>query len=87
MYLHAVVLVSGGARRHHSDESLLVVLQGQPESVDVRLPGLPWAAGYRLLWDSAHELPPTSDDAPAEVRAGDLVSVEPFSMRIYGTHR
>ena len=87
MYLHAVVLAPGGARRHHTDESLLVVLQGQPESVDVRLPGLPWAAGYRLLWDSAQELPPTADDAVTQVTAGDVIPVAPFSMRIYGTHR
>ena len=36
MYLHAVVR---GRRGHHVDPSLLVILQGQPHPVQVRLPG------------------------------------------------
>jgi isoamylase len=89
MYLHAVVLAAGGARRHHTDESLLVILQGQAEPVDVRLPGEPWGTRYRLLWDSAQERPPDLDasDPADEVEGGATVQVEPFSMRIYGTHR
>jgi glycogen operon protein len=74
MYLHAVVLAPGGTRRHHTDESLLIVLQGQPAAVDVRLPGVPWAGQYRLLWDSAEERPPGLDQ-PAD--AGALVCAGP----------
>ena len=51
-------------RRHHTDESLLVVLQGVPEPVQVRLPGAPWATAYRLLWDSALERPPDALERP-----------------------
>jgi len=88
MYLHAVVLAPG-SRRRHSDESLLVVLQGQPEPVGIRLPGLPWAGGYRLLWDSARDRPPdpatpAPDDRPD---ADATVTLDPFSLRIYGAHR
>jgi glycogen operon protein len=45
--------------------SLLLVVQGASTPVDVVLPGPPWAAGYRLLWDSALDRPP--------IRPGPLV--------------
>lgn len=86
MYLHAVVLAPGGARRYHTDESLLVILQGQPEPVPVHRPGLPWARTYRLLWDSAEERP-LDPEAPAATPDGEPVTLSPFSMRIYGAHR
>jgi isoamylase len=86
MYLHAVMLAPGGTRRHHVDESLLIVLQGQPETVEVRLPGAPWATRFRLLWDSAEERPCDPDEA--EPVPGDAtIAVAPFSMRIYGIRR
>jgi glycogen operon protein len=99
MYLHAVMLAPDASRRHHTDESLLVVLQGQPQPVEVRLPGAPWASRYRLLWDSAQDRPPVLDDyagtgrtalgpdAPGTVHGDGTIMLAPFSMRIYGTRR
>jgi hypothetical protein len=73
-------------RGGHIDESLLVVVQGAPREVAVRLPGLPWAARYRLLWDSAHPYPPGHEQGPAETQepAGTLLTVDASSIRVYG---
>ena len=83
MYLHAVVPDGHG---RHVDESLLVVVQGAGRPVAVRLPGRPWAAGYRLLWDSAHELPPVAPGgAPAtHERGGAVLTVDAGTIRVYG---
>ena len=83
MYLHAVVL-DGGSR--HVDESLLIVVQGAGWPVAVRLPGPPWASRYRLLWDSAFELPPGVDGGPgiAEEPGGAVLAVEAATIRVYG---
>jgi isoamylase len=83
MYLHAVVPDGEG---HHVDESLLVVVQGAARPVAVQLPGLPWASRYRLLWDSAFEVPPGSARGPAEAveAAGCVISVGAGTIRVYG---
>ncbi|MGZ4602832.1 MAG: glycogen debranching protein GlgX, partial [Kineosporiaceae bacterium] len=83
MYLHAVVPDGHG---RHVDESLLVVVQGAGRPVAVRLPGRPWAAGYRLLWDSAHELPPVAPGgAPTtHERGGAVLTVDAGTIRVYG---
>ncbi len=83
MYLHAVVPDGEG---HHVDESLLVVVQGAGWPVAVRLPGLPWASRYRLLWDSAFDVPPGSERGPAETveAGGNVVLVDAGTIRVYG---
>ncbi len=83
MYLHAVV---PDGRGEHSDGSLLVVVQGAPHPVDVRLPGAPWARWYRLLWDSAQDRPPTPAEQ-VESRGGSAVTVDASSLRVYASHR
>ncbi len=85
MYLHAVV---PGGEGHHTDGSLLVVVQGDPRPVAVTLPGLPWARRYRLLWDSALERPPAPGAPPApDVAARSVVDVAASSMRVYAATR
>ncbi|HYY11534.1 MAG TPA: glycogen debranching protein GlgX [Kineosporiaceae bacterium] len=83
MYLHAVVPDGEG---RHVDESLLVVVQGAGWPVAVQLPGEPWASRYRLLWDSAFELPPGTDRGPAETveAGGAVVLVDAGTIRVYG---
>jgi isoamylase len=83
MYLHAVLPDGAG---HHVDESVLVVVQGAGSPVGVRLPGLPWASRYRLLWDSAFDLPPGHDRGPAEAVevGGSLITVDADTIRVYG---
>jgi isoamylase len=83
MYLHAVVPDGRGS---HVDESLLVVVQGAGWPVAVRLPGLPWAAGYRLLWDSGFAYPPGHEQGPeATVEPGGaLLTVDASTIRVYG---
>jgi glycogen operon protein len=84
MYLHAVVPDGSGA---HEDPSLLVVVQGATRTVDVRLPGRPWAQRYELLWDSAFDGPPGHPRGPrhASVMAGRVVPVDPVTLRVYAT--
>jgi glycogen operon protein len=79
MYLHAVV---PGPDGRHRDESLLVVMQGNPTVVDVVLPAEPWAGGYRLLWDSAQERPPAGDGAVLAPES--KVPIVGLSVRVYG---
>ena len=83
MYLHAVAPDGEG---RHVDESLLVVVHGAGHRMPVQLPGLPWAARYRLLWDSAFEAPPGHRHGPAEAveAAGSVVLVEAGTIRVYG---
>jgi hypothetical protein len=83
MYLHAVNADTSG---RHVDGSLLVVVQGQAEPVEVRLPGRPWAARYALLWDSSFEQPPGRPRGPRTtiVPAGDVVEVAATSVQIFG---
>jgi len=83
MYLHAVRADSSG---RHVDGSLLVVVQGQAEAVEVRLPGRPWASRYALLWDSGFEQPPGGPRGPraAQVAAGGTVTVAPGVVQVYG---
>ncbi|MBI4941534.1 MAG: glycogen debranching protein GlgX [Actinobacteria bacterium] len=84
MYLHAVVPDGFG---EHTDGSLLVVVQGAPEPVDVVLPGRPWARRYRLLWDSATERPQPAAEQAGEVPGGSTVTVAATSLRVYASHR
>jgi glycogen operon protein len=85
MYLHAVEDDGSG---HHTDESLLIVVQGGAWPAEVVLPGPPWARAYRLLWDSAEDRPPDPDDPecpePELVDALSLLTVSPRSLRVYG---
>jgi isoamylase len=83
MYLHAVVPDGRGG---HLDESLLVVVQGAPGPVAVRLPGPPWAERYRLIWDSAQAFPPGHEQGPppTEESGGGLLKVDGSTIRVYG---
>jgi glycogen operon protein len=83
MYLHAVVPDGEG---RHVDESLLVVVQGAGWPVAVQLPGLPWASRYRLLWDSAFEVPPGHERGPVETveEAAAMLTVDAGTIRVYG---
>jgi glycogen operon protein len=83
MYLHAVEPDGLG---RHVDESLLVIMQGAGWPVAVRLPGLPWASRYRLLWDSAHDLPPGAPGGPQSVDepGGAVLTVDAATIRVYG---
>jgi glycogen operon protein len=84
MYLHAVVR---DGRGRHTDPSLLVVVQGAPGTVGVRLPGRPWGGDYELLWDSSFDGPPghPRGPEPALAEGGAVVAVGPSSMRVYAT--
>jgi glycogen operon protein len=83
MYLHAVVPDGEG---RHVDESLLVVVQGAAHPLSVQLPGLPWASRYRLLWDSAFEVPPGHERGPAEAveAGGSRITADAGTIRVYG---
>ncbi len=81
MYLHAVVPTSDG---RHSDESLLVLVQGVPDVVEVTLPGPPWGSGFSLLWDSAEAHPPARGQDPVFLDAGATFEIAGPSMRVYG---
>jgi isoamylase len=61
-------------------ESLLVVFHGGAQSAEVTLPALGEGAAYRLVWDSAWELPQASPDRAV---AGP-VTVTAASIRVYG---
>ncbi|MBK7625495.1 MAG: glycogen debranching protein GlgX [Kineosporiaceae bacterium] len=82
MYLHAVVR---GRHDHHVDGSLLIVVQGYPREVEVRLPGRPWAQTYELAWDSAFEAPPGQPHGPRldSVPPHTTLTVPGPSMRVY----
>jgi isoamylase len=81
MYLHAVV---PGPDGRHLDGSLLVVVQGSAEPVEVRLPGRSWAHQLELLWDSACDRPPTTQGPTAATDLpGAVVTVPADSLRIY----
>nr|WP_284290301.1 hypothetical protein [Angustibacter aerolatus] len=58
---------------------MLVVLAGRGDDTVVTLPPPPWGSGYRLVWDSADEVPAA---APAEPVRG-AVTVTARSMRVY----
>ena len=71
---------------HSHNRSLLIVVQGQPETSDVVLPHGPWAAGYRLLWDSTLERPRPVEDLDAvddAIAAGSQIRIGPQSLRVY----
>ena len=82
MYLHAVVR---GRRGHHVDPSLLVILQGQPHPVQVRLPDRRWARTFDLLWDSAFEEPPGHPHGPRplSVPPHTVLAVAASSVQVY----
>jgi glycogen operon protein len=82
MYLHAVQADVSG---RHVDGSLLVVIAGQALPTVVRLPGLPWASRYALLWDSFFDQPPGQPRGPlpAVIPAGGTVEVRELSLQIY----
>ena len=80
MYLHAAV---AGADGRHLDGSLLVVIQGSAEPLEVRLPGQPWAHRLELLWDSTSERPPAAPTGADATLPGTVVTVPADSLRIY----
>jgi glycogen operon protein len=82
MYLHAVVRGRGG---HHVDPSLLVILQGEPHPVQVRLPERRWAGSFDLLWDSAFEEPPGHPHGPraVSVTPHTVLAVAASSVQVY----
>ncbi len=59
--------------------SVLVVLHGGAESLQVRLPEVPGLTAYQLLWDSAWERP--QDEGPAEP-PGEI-EMAAHSIRLY----
>jgi isoamylase len=61
-------------------ESLLVVFHGGAQSAEVTLPALGKGAAYRLVWDSAWELP----HASLETAGAGPVTVTAASIRVYG---
>jgi len=84
MYLHAPVRTDpeGGEGGEGADGgSLLIVVQGSHGPVEVTLPGPPWAAGYRLRWDSVLRRPPAHSRAP--VPAGARLRVVGPAMQVY----
>ena len=46
------------------DGGVLIVLHGGTTTIDLTLPGAPWASSYQLLWDSADERPVTGGWQP-----------------------
>jgi isoamylase len=58
--------------------SLLLVLCGATQAVDVVLPGPPWATSYELLWDSADERPTVRPEPVSGVQR-----VEALTLRLY----
>jgi glycogen operon protein len=72
MYLQAP---AGGQAEGADGGSLLVVVHGGPEAVDVVLPGPPWAGAYRLLWDSSLDRPLSESPEPPPTPAGTPVTV------------
>jgi glycogen operon protein len=62
-------------------DSVLVLVQGHHEPVEVTLPGAPWASRWDLLWDSGVERP----DALGLVSAlpGEAVAVAARTVRLY----
>ncbi len=72
MYLHGEPV--GG-------DSVLVLVQGHHDPVDVTLPSEPWAAGWTLMWDSAPERPAPGGGAAAA--PGTSHSVPGRSVRLY----
>jgi len=52
----------------------------------VQLPGLPWAARYRLLWDSGFEAPPGHARGPAAAveTGGSVIVPGAGTIRVYG---
>jgi isoamylase len=82
MYLHAVV---PGEHGGHIDGSLLVIMQGNPDVTEVRLPGRPWAHTFELLWDSAYETPPgrPRGPRPTPVPPRALLNVPGDTVRVY----
>jgi len=77
MYLHERGRLPGP----DGNGSLLLLVQAAAEPVDVLLPGPPWAARYRLLWDSGLERPPEPE--PPEQPAGTWFTVPGSTMRVY----
>ncbi len=73
MYLHAVIR---GRTGHHVDPSLLVIVQGAPHPVQVRLPAEHWGRHYDLIWDSSFEEPPGHEQGPTPVTLAATATVE-----------
>jgi len=66
-------------------QSLLVIFHGTARDTEVTLPARGDGAGYRLVWDSAWELPPTSWDTAAMVDPAEdgPVTLTAASVRVY----
>ena len=70
------MLVNGA---YVGQRSVLVVVNGSLDDVEVTLPTVPGLTAYRLLWDSAWERPQEVD---SDVEPG-AVSVDAMSIRAY----
>jgi isoamylase len=66
-------------------ESLLIIFHGGARDAEVTLPARGEAASYRLVWDSAWELPAASWDGADTVDpgAGGSVTLTAASVRVY----
>ncbi len=77
VFLHGAPSGSAGA--------VLVVVHGDLDDGEVRLPPAPWGTGYRALWDSAEDRPPAG---PGEaLRPGQQVLVSALSVRVFAVDR
>ena len=73
------MLVNGA---YVGQRSVLVVVNGSLDDVEVTLPTVPGVTAYRLLWDSAWERPQEVD---SDVEPG-AVSVDAMSIRAYAAN-
>lgn len=64
----------------HDQQSVLVVVNGAAEAVDVTLPTAPGTAAYELVWDSSDARP---SEPGAPVPAGSRLPMGPASMRVW----
>ncbi|MGL5815990.1 MAG: glycogen debranching protein GlgX [Phycicoccus sp.] len=68
------------AARVPGEDSALLVVNGGPDDVEVRLPRLGGVLSYRMLWDSAGPRPPEDPPLP---RPPGRVAVPAISLRVY----
>jgi hypothetical protein len=62
------------------DDTLLVILNGERETVRFRLPAVEWAAAWGRVIDTAHGL---VEGEPVEHDAASEVELEELSIRVY----
>jgi glycogen operon protein len=61
-------------------QPLAVLVNSGPDQAGFRLPGKPWASGYRVLLDTAAERPEDVPGRPAG--PGETLRLEPFSLLV-----